>query len=261
MNPPISVCIIGLNEEEKIEDCLRSVVEVADEIVYVDSYSGDKTVEIARKYTDRIVLQKFLGHVEQKNLAIDEAKHDWVLALDCDERLSPEAIAEIKAIWADQAEKIATEEIRAVRFNRLTYYIYRFIRHSGWYPDSKIRLFNRKYCRWQGENPHDIVHCDSKYLYKSKTDILHYSFDSISDHLKTIDSFSRIAAHEAYEKGKRVGLFSLVFRSLWVGVRKMFFEFAFLDGAAGVILTGLSIASTWAKYSRLYILCRHSKKP
>lgn len=257
MKLPISACIIGLNEEDKIEDCLKSVYDLADEIVYVDSYSTDKTVAIAEKYTDKIVKQKFLGHIEQKNLAVKLAKNDWILSLDCDERLTEEASAAIRKEWED---KTYDRLYSAYSFKRLTFYIYRFIRHSGWYPDRKIRLFNRNFAKWSGENPHDKVECQNSNVKSLAVDILHYSFDSISDHLKTIDSFSTIGAREAFKKGKKSGFFILMARTFWAGFRKFFLEFSFLDGMAGIILTGLSMAATWSKYSRLYLMNREKKE-
>lgn len=253
MAEKISVCVIGFNEEKKIEDCLKSVKDVADEIIYVDSYSTDATIDIAKKYTNKIFKQKFLGHVQQKNFAVAKASHNWILSLDCDERLSKEAIEII------QKERDFLEKYSAYRFKRRTFYIYRWIYHSGWYPDYKIRLFRKDICSWQGENPHDKVECSLNNIKTLDVDILHYSFDSIDDHLKTIMSFSSIGAREAFTKGKKSGVFVIFFRSLWVGVRKIFFEFAFLDGVAGIIITGLSMAATWAKYSKLYVLQKEQK--
>lgn len=254
MAEKISVCIIGFNEEKKIEDCLKSVKDIADEIVYVDSYSTDASVAIARKYTKKIFKQKFLGYVEQKNFAVAKASHNWILSLDCDERLSKEAIELIKK------ERTSLEKYSAYRFKRRTFYIYRWIYHSGWYPDYKIRLFRKDTCSWQGENPHDKVECSFGNVKTIDADILHYSFDSIDDHLKTIMAFSSIGAKEAFVKGKKSGVFVIFFRSLWVGIRKIFFEFAFLDGSAGIIITGLSMAATWAKYSKLYVLQKEQKR-
>lgn len=262
MNPKISVCIIGYNEENKVEDCLKSVQAIADEIVFVDSISSDKTVEIVKKYTDNIILQKFLGHVEQKQLAVDKAKNDWVLCIDCDERLSNKAINDIQKAWE---EKLPDSKAAAFSFHRLTYYVYRWIKHSGWYPDTKIRLFNRRLFNWQGINPHDRVDAiepqNKSKVYRFNSDILHYSFDSISDHLKTIEAFSEIGAKEAFEKGKKSGFFTIIGRSFWAGFRKMVFEAAWRDGMAGIILTGLSMAATWSKYSKLYIMNKQKQNP
>lgn len=250
MNEKISVCIIGFNEEKKIEDCLKSVQDIADEIVYVDSHSTDKTVEIVKKYTNKIFFKKFLGHVQQKNFAIGLASFDWILSLDCDERLSNELKQQIQ-----QERKLSSfANYQGYSFNRRTFYIYRWIYHSGWYPDAKVRLFHKEFCQWQGENPHDKIVCSSQKIKHLQGDLLHYSFDSVNDHLKTITSFSEIAAQEAFDKGKKSGVFVIFFRSLWVGIRKFLLEFSFLDGSAGFLITGFSMFATWTKYSKLYVL-------
>jgi glycosyltransferase involved in cell wall biosynthesis len=139
----ISACIISFNEEDKIEDCLKSVQGVADEIIVVDSLSTDRTKEIATKYTDKIFDQEFLGHVEQKNLAVSKASHDWIISLDCDERLTPELRDSVLAV------KDSLDRADAYKMARRTFYVYRWLNHC-WYPDSKIRLFNRKTAKWGG---------------------------------------------------------------------------------------------------------------
>ncbi|MEJ2508266.1 MAG: glycosyltransferase family 2 protein, partial [Gammaproteobacteria bacterium] len=128
--------MISYNEEAKIEDCLRSLEGVVDEIVVIDSLSTDRTREIAARYTDRIFEQAFLGHVEQKNLAVSKASHDWVLSLDCDERLSPQLRDSILML----KDKLGEHD--AYRMARRTFYVYRWLNHC-WYPDYKVRLFNR----------------------------------------------------------------------------------------------------------------------
>ena len=256
MHPPISVCIIGYNEEKKIQDCLKSILLIADEIIYVDSGSTDKTIEIVKRYTEKIYFHKFINYVDQKNFAIHKARNDWILSLDCDERLSQKAIQAIQKEWKSESYK----DLKAFSFRRLTYYIYRWIRHSGWYPDRNVRLFDKRKCQWGGTYIHEYVDCKNLKIKKIDADILHYSFDSISDHLKKIEKFSSYAAEEAFKKGRKSGPFTIIFRSLIVGIKKIFLEFSFLDGTAGIILTGLSMAATWSKYSKLYILQKSKKE-
>lgn len=252
----VSVCVIGLNEEKNLADCLLSVKPIADEIIFVDSFSKDNTLKIARQYTKKIFKRKFDNYVAQKNFAATKASHDWILNLDCDERLSPAltaAIAEIK--------NHPPENIDAFRFNRLTWYIYRFIRHSGWYPDDKIRLYNRRATQWQGDQVHEIIEVPAARVIKLEGDLLHYSFHSIDDHLSTIRKYSQMAAESLYARGRRVTLLGVFARSAWVVVRKLFFEFAFLDGAAGIVITYYSAVATFTKYIKLYMLnkMRNSK--
>ena len=157
----ISACIISFNEEKKIEDCLKSLENIVDEIIIVDSLSTDKTVQIAEKYTDKIFHQKFLGHIEQKNLAVEKAAYDWILSLDCDERLSEELQQSILKI------KDGLDHADAYRMPRKTFYIYRWLNYC-WYPDLKTRLFNRNTSHWGGTNPHDHIITRGKNIIRLK---------------------------------------------------------------------------------------------
>ena len=244
----ISACIIGLNEERNITDCLASLKGVADEIIYVDSHSTDKTVAVVKKFTKKVFFRKFDNYVAQKNFAAEKATHDWVLNLDCDERLSPELRESILALKKSSPDKVG------YKFNRLTWYIYRFIRHSGWYPDDKVRLYDRRQCQWQGDKVHEIISAPADKTGKLKGDLLHYSFHSIDDHLKTIRNYSEMAAQVMFARGRKVSLMGVFARALWVIIRKFFFELAFLDGSAGIIITYYSAVATYTKYVKLYVL-------
>ena len=248
--PKISACVISYNEEKKLEDCLQSLQPLVDEIVVVDSISQDRTVEIARRYTDRIIDQPFLGYLEQKNFAVDQASHDWILALDCDERISPELCRSIEAI------KGRLDEYDAYKISRRTFYVYRWVDHC-WYPDAKVRLFNRRKARWGGGNVHERVEVTSDDIVWLDGDILHYSFDSISAHLDTIDRFSEIAARELFARGKRVGILSPLTHGAWTFVRLYLIKRGFLDGFAGLTIAVLSSTHTFVKYSKAWIMQRN----
>lgn len=240
----ISACIISYNEERKLEDCLKSLQTVVDEIIIVDSLSTDKTLEIAEKYTDKIYHQKFLGHIEQKNLAVSKATHQWVLSLDCDERLSPQLQHSIMEI------KDRIDENDAYRMARKTYYVYRWLNHC-WYPDKKVRLFNKEKARWGGVNPHDKVVVESNSVKELPGDILHYSFDSISAHIQTLDKFTDIGAQELIKKGKKVTMLSPFTHATWTFLRMYLFRAGFLDGFAGFVASVLSFMHVFVKYSKV----------
>ena len=242
----ISACIISFNEEKKIEDCLKSLTGIADEIIVVDSYSTDNTVAIAQKYTDRIILQDFLGFIEQKNFAVQQAENDWVLSLDCDERLSPELQEAITAI------KNTIEQADAYRMPRKTYYIYRWLNHC-WYPDLKIRLFNKNTAYWGGTNPHDHIVLSSSNIVQLAGDIYHYSFDSISDHIQTIDKFTEIGADELIRKRKSFNILSPFTHSSWTFLKLYIFKHGFMDGFAGIVVSVLSAMHVFVKYSKAII--------
>lgn len=242
--PSISACIISFNEERKIEDCLASLEGVVDEVVLVDSVSTDRTLEIARPYVDKLIEQPFLGHIEQKNLAISHASHDWVLCLDCDERLTPELKHAILA------RKDTLDEHPGYEFSRKTFYVYRWLEHA-WYPEFRTRLFDRRRGRWAGTNPHDKVELDGTQPARLSGDLLHYSFDSVGDHIKTLDHFTEIAARELIEKDKRVTWLSPITRASWVFFKLYILKRGFLDGFAGLSVAVLSFTHVFAKYAKL----------
>jgi glycosyltransferase involved in cell wall biosynthesis len=248
----ISACVISFNEEKKIEDCLKSLEPVADEIIVVDSLSTDQTVAIAKRYTGHVFDQKFLGHVEQKNLAVSKASHDWILSLDCDERLSPQLQQSIQAV------KESLDRHRAYRMARKTFYVYRWLNHC-WYPDKKVRLFNKKHAKWGGTNPHDKVMVSGDDIVELNGDILHYSFDSISAHIQTLDKFTEIGAQEILKKGKRVSLLSPLTHAKWTFFRMYILRGGFRDGFAGLVASVLSFMHVFVKYSKVIFYQRRDQ--
>jgi glycosyltransferase involved in cell wall biosynthesis len=250
--PYISACIIAFNEEKKIEGCLKSLLPVADEIVVVDSLSTDKTVEIAEKYTDKIIHQKFLGHIEQKNLAVDRASNDWIISLDCDERLSETLQQSILAI------KDTLDTADAYCMSRKTFYVYRWLNHC-WYPDIKTRLFNRNTSRWGGTNPHDHIITRGNNIVRLEGDMYHYSFDTISDHLQTIDKFTEIGADELIRKNKSFNSFSPLTHASWIFIKLYILKRGFLDGFAGLTVSVLSYMHVYIKYSKAWIKRKHMR--
>ena len=240
----ISACIISYNEEKKIEACLKSLEGVVDEIIVVDSLSTDKTIELTKKYTDKIFDQKFLGHIEQKNLAITKASHDWILSLDCDEQLTDELKESILKV------KNNLENADAYKVARRTFYVYRWLNHC-WYPDHKVRLFNKNTAHWAGTNPHDHIELSGSNVITLKGDLLHYSFDSISEHIQTLDSFTEIGANEIIRKNKKVNILSPWTHGLWTFLKLYLFKRGFMDGYAGLVVAVLSGMHAFIKYNKV----------
>ncbi len=249
----ISVVIITLNEEENIQRCLDSVKEIADEVVVVDSFSTDKTPEICRKNQVKFMQHKFEGYVEQINYALSRASHDHILALDADEALSKKAqkkVAEIKKDW----------QFDGYQFNRLTNYCGKWIHHCGWYPDKKVRLFDRTKTQWGGENPHYRVMLEKHQVNYLNVDILHYSFPTITSHAQTANNFSTIAAKEAIKKGKKIYFVVHVMLNPWFTfVKKYFFQLGFLDGFYGLVVCVLSAHSNFLKYVKIWSHHKYGK--
>lgn len=241
--PKISACVISFNEEDKIEDCLRSLTGVVDEIVLVDSHSTDRTIEIAREFTDRIVFQDFLGYIEQKNLAAGKASYDWILNLDCDERLSPELARSILAA------KESLPRHSAYEMARKTFYVYRWLDHC-WYPEFRARLYDRRVCTHAGVNPHEKVEMREGTLGRLPGNLLHYSFDSISDHINTLNRFTGIAARDLVTKDRRVTWTTPFTHGFWIFFKLYFIQRGFLDGFAGFTVALLSFVHVFVKYAK-----------
>jgi glycosyltransferase involved in cell wall biosynthesis len=249
----LSVVIITLNEEKNIGRCLESVKAIADEIVVVDSFSADQTKAICKRYGVNFIEQAFMGHIDQKNFAIAQARFPHILSLDADEVVSPQlraSIRQIKEQW--QAD--------AYQMSRLTNYCGYWIRHSSWYPDWKVRLFNRTKVYWGGQNPHDkIILSPGTRLADLSGDLLHYSYYSIKQHLDQINFFSGIAAKEMKEKGRKANLWQLIFKPPFRFVYMYFFRLGFLDGFAGFCIAVLSAYAVFAKYTKLYLAVKNKE--
>lgn len=241
--PPVSVCVVAMDEEANIADCLRSA-DFADEWIVVDSHSSDRTREIAAECGARVIERDWPGHIEQKNFAIDQAAHDWVLCLDADERVTPQLRESILAALARDDRPDGFE------FNRLTEYMGRWIRHGGWYPDRKLRLYRRSKGRWGGVNPHDHVRLEGR-VERLRGDLLHYSYRSLSDHIATIDSFTTIAAREKRKAGRRASLADLTLRPGWRFLRMFAFRGGFLDGVPGFVVATMGAFYVFQKYAKL----------
>lgn len=242
----ISATIICFNEEAKIARCLDSILDIADEIVVVDSYSTDRTPEIAQGYEQVTFYQNhFAGHVQQKNFALSLCTNEAILSLDADEVVGPElkeSILKVKnSFLAD-----------AYMFNRLTDYNGFWVKHCGWYPDRKLRLARRELVSWQGDNPHDILKLNTQgELVHLKGDLLHFSYDSISDHIEQTNRFTTIAAKAAFAAGKRSSIVKVISRPILKFLKDYFLKRGFLDGRYGLIICTINSLSAFLKYSKI----------
>lgn len=243
--PQISAVIITYNEEMHIEKCLSSLKGVADEIVAIDSFSSDGTEEICRKFNVRFEKHKFEGFRDQKNYALTLASHRHVLSLDADEALSDklrESILKVKEKW----------EYDGYSFNRLNNYCGQWIRHSTWYPDRQLRLFDTERGKWGGMNLHEKIEMiPGSRIYNLKGDLLHWIFSSYEDHVDKINRYTTIGAYEFYRAGKKSGPFSASIHLVWGFIRSYILMGGFLDGYNGYIICSLSAYSSFLKYAKL----------
>lgn len=242
----ISATIITLNEEDKIRQCLESLKDVADEIVVVDSLSTDNTKQICEELGVKFIEQKWLGYSEQKNLANKLASYDWILSIDADEVLSDElkkSILEIKN--AD------TDTDLVYSFNRLNNYCGKWIRHGGFYPDRKIRIWNRNAGQWEGI-VHEVIKFSTKVReIRLKGDLLHYSYNVPEDFERQVFKFAELRAQHYYDKGKKnAGLLKVV-SPIYFFLQHYFFRLGFLDGREGLTMCWVSAKATKHKYETL----------
>tara|TARA_B110000503_G_scaffold142547_1_gene239691 strand:- start:83 stop:844 length:762 start_codon:yes stop_codon:yes gene_type:complete len=252
MQVQLSAVIITFNEERNIERCVLSAQKVADEVLVVDSFSKDKTKLICEKLGVRFLEHAFEGHIQQKNWAKSQAQFDYVLSLDADEALDEKLTKEILSVkqnWKSIAYKM----------NRMTNYCGYWVRHTSWYPDTKIRLFDRRVGRWDGLNPHDEYRVPSKeYVPHLEGDILHYSFYTKAEHLLQIEKFSTIGAQALLEKGKRSNIVLILVKPLARFIKNYVVRLGFLDGKAGWDISTLSAYANYLKYKKLSRLQKQS---
>jgi hypothetical protein len=245
----LSACVITRDEADRIEACLRSLA-FCDEILVVDSHSTDSTRERAAACGARVIERDWPGHVAQKEFAIRQARHDWVLCLDADERLSPELGSAIEALRARGFPGCA-----GWRMPRLSRYLGRWIRHGTWYPDLQLRLFDRRRGRWAGLDPHDRVELEGP-VGRLRGQLLHEPYRSLEEHLATIDRYTTIMAQELFARGRRARIRDLALRPAWRFLRFYLLTGGFLEGWRGFLLACLAAHYARLKYAKLWLLAR-----
>jgi len=244
---PLSVTIIAKNEERNIAKALESV-SFADEIIVVDSESSDRTCEIARQRHAKVIVRPWPGHVAQKNYAISQATHDWILSIDADEVVSERLAISIKHALEDPPT-----DITAYRVSRKVWYLGRWIRHCGWYPDQRIRLFRKDKSKWGGIDPHDIVQTDGKVM-DLDGDLLHFTYRNMAHHLDTVNKYTTIMATRYYELGRSSRIIDVLFRPPFTFIKKYFFNLGFLDGIPGLVICIIASYYVFLKYAKLWEL-------
>jgi len=247
MSNPIKVSgvIITYNEEKNIERCLQSLQGVCDEIVVVDSFSNDSTKAICESFDVRFIENPFGGHIEQKNFAMQQAENDYVLSLDADEALSDELKEQVLAVKKDC-------QASAYRFNRFTNYCGQWIKHSGWYPDTKTRLWDRRLGKWGGTNPHDSVEMnDGSSTVHIKGNLLHYSYYTMEEHVLRSAKYAKISAKAMHAQGRKASWFKMLASTGFRFMQDYIFRLGFLDGFYGFVICGTSSHTTFLKYAYL----------
>jgi glycosyltransferase involved in cell wall biosynthesis len=249
MREKISACILCCNEEQKIERCLRSLTW-CEEIVVLDSFSTDRTVEICRRFTDQVHQHTWLGYVGQRNLIRQMARHSWLLFVDADEEVSPGLRDEIVREFERGNGRYVGYE-----FPRLVFYLGRWIRHGEWYPDVKLRLYHRDFGRTEGIEPHDKVVVTGP-VKRLRHPLWHYTYDDVRDHLETLNRFSSIMGRELFVEGRRFGMSDLLLRPTFRFLRGYVLKRGFMDGLHGFAVAAISSFGVFVKYLKLWELTR-----
>jgi glycosyltransferase involved in cell wall biosynthesis len=240
----ISVYVLTFNNERTIEKCLKSL-QWADELVIVDSYSTDGTLRICRRFSDRVYQRKWTNHQDQYQYAADLTTNRWIMFVDADEEVPPALAREI-----EEELKVNNGQWNAYIAYRRTYYLGRWIRHGGWYPDYEIRLYDRRKGKWDGG-----LHAKIKVAGRVKTlqnHYYHYTYRDISDQIQTIDRYSRIAAVDMLRTGKRFSVIHMALNPPLRFVKEYIFKRGFLDGIPGLIIIVSTMFYVFIKYAKLW---------
>ncbi|MDQ1352948.1 MAG: hypothetical protein QG657_3254 [Acidobacteriota bacterium] len=256
----LSVVIITLNEEDRVEEALKSCRDIADEIVVLDSFSTDKTCEVAARYDAVIYKNVFNDYGSQKNLSLEKASHEWILNLDADERVSERLKNEILAFKQKPDPEAGEDDVDGADgflINRKTFYLGRWIKHSGWYPDCKLRLFRKSKSRWQGRI-HEALVLEGK-TSRMSGDILHFTYRNITDHIQRLNSYSRFQALDIVEKKKKLLYLRTFLLPPITFLRFYFWKLGILDGFPGLVIALVSSWATASKYLKAIELKRKSR--
>jgi glycosyltransferase involved in cell wall biosynthesis len=241
--PAITATVITFNEEDRIVECLASL-SCCDEVIVVDSGSTDRTSDLAKAKGARVIVHSWEGYSKQKNFAADQAQNDWILSIDADERLSMELADEIVK-W-----KKAAHPAQAFSMPRRVMYLGRWIKHSGWYPDRKIRLYDRRFCQWEGDFVHEAMKVNGN-VDRLQGDLFHFPYRSWNDHVARIARYTELASRAARSEGRRGSLFRLALSPPLSFIKAFILHAGFLDGWRGLAIAYMGARYVFQKEFRL----------
>jgi glycosyltransferase involved in cell wall biosynthesis len=248
---PVSVYVLTYNNRRTLERCLKSL-RWADELIVVDSFSDDGSFELAKGFTDRVYRKQWGGHREQYQYAANLTENDWIMFVDADEEVPSELVDEIRE-ELDQNRG----EWDGYICHRRTFYLGRWIKYGGWYPDYEIRLYHRDRGKWVGDL-HAKLAVEGRVKHLNHY-YLHYTYRDISDQIQTIDSYSRTAAEDMMHSGEKSSLFKLLLRPPFRFLKEYLFKAGFMDGLPGLIIAVSTVFYVFIKYAKLWELERTSK--
>ena len=247
--PGVTAIVITRDEAAHIEACLDSVAW-ADERLVVDSGSTDGTPDLARAKGARVLVRDWPGYSAQKNFAADEASHDWIVSVDADERVTPSLADEIRTTLTRNPSEAG------FRIPRVTWHLGRWIRTTDWYPDYQLRLYDRRHARWDGIHVHESVKVGTGQVGHLKSELQHYPYKDLSEHLIRMDRYTTLAARQMFEKGKRATRLELLFHPPIAFVRNYILKGGFRDGKPGLIISLVNSYYVMLKFAKLWELQR-----
>lgn len=247
--PTVSATLLTYNSEDTLERCLESIQWV-DEIVVVDSLSTDRTLEIASRYADRTLRRPWAGFISQRNFSKEQVTGEWILWVDSDEVVPPALREEMET----ELRSVGTE-IQGFEVPRCTFYLGRWIRHGGWYPDLSVRLFRSEGHWWGGEEPHPAIQITGP-VKRLKKDLWHFSYASFGQQIRTIDRYAWVSAQQRYRKGESFRLRKMLLHPLWRFIKEYLLLQGFRDGMPGLIIVVATMFYVFSKYAKLWDLQR-----
>ena len=243
---PVTATVITLNEAAHIQACVAALAW-ADEVIVVDSGSTDGTADLARAAGARVIEREWPGYSAQKDFAAAQALHDWIVSVDADERVTPELAAEIRTAVAQPGQHVG------FRVPRITFHLGRWIRTTDWYPDSQLRVYDRRHAGWKQRRVHESVTARGP-VGQPTHDLQHYAYRDLAHHHETMQRYTTLAAQQMYEDGRRASVFALLLHPPAAFLRNYVLKRGFMHGAPGLIISVMYAHYVFLKFAKLWAM-------
>jgi glycosyltransferase involved in cell wall biosynthesis len=243
---PVTATVITLNEAAHIQACLATL-SWADEVIVIDSGSTDGTAELARAAGATVIVRDWPGYAAQKDFAASQARHDWIVSVDADERITPELAAEIRTVVANPGDKVG------FRVPRITFHLGRWIRTTDWYPDYQLRVYDRRHAGWAKRRVHESVTSRGP-IGQLTCSLQHYAYRDLAHHHETMQRYTTLAAQQMFEEGRRGSAFALLLHPPAAFLRNYVLKRGFMDGVPGLIISAMNAHYVFLKFAKLWAM-------